>query len=1166
MALKLLLVDDMPDAIEFLPEWFKRKGYETLVATRGQQALALAEQSRPDVILLDVAMPGMDGIETCRRLRMNPATSHIPVILVSARSPSEARAESQQAGASDYVTRPIHFPDLLGRIERLIQHRAMPPDHRRLLEEMAYTALAVLPCNLAWLVVVDAEEQWLVSQAVAIDKGADAARQFLDLVQGDQAEARFLLVRGDNPLAEVVLNRAVLINVPVEKFRDLGGGARLHEAFVHCQLAYISLLPLITSGRSVGALVLATMDARVAKSQRAQQILNSLSTQAAMVVDNARLLADLSAREAQMRAEQAFRQMVLDTMGEGLIVADEEARITYVNNRLLLMTDYDRASLYGRSAGLLFHPANRDQLVASLTGQRRQTLPFSQRLVTKSGKEVPVLLSRGVAPSPEGRGQSTVMVVTDLTELQRHEEALRLQTQRVRAIHRAANAMSSASSLQEVVQLSLESALEVVQGVSASILLRDPDRPEAFVQVASAGPHADTAAGREVRLSEGLVGRVGHTAKSEFVGDGSHDEEIRSEYVRVYGPDVRSVVAVPLVAFDDVIGVLEVANKTEGAFDEQDLETLESLAGSAAITIENSRLFDQEHRRVTELSTLLDASAAVTSTLDFGDILKRIARQLSAALQVERVIIADWHPQSRQLITLAEVVNAYWVPGQGPLRRIEDQPLIGEVFESTAPVIVGGPDYETTTPSVVELNPSGLRAIAAFPIRMNEAVLGAVALYSEVSQTMLPSDRVEAVANVVSRWRDAVRAYNASEWSSRSNLTDLCQQVLQASGLSWCSVLDRDGTRGEIRLRREIGHVLWLERPGQMWDVERCPSLAFVLESGRAMTLQRDTLRNDSNEQAYLRRVGGTTCLAAPLFIRGEPRGLVKLVDSKPESREFDSAEMSLCQGIANVVGNAMENAQLYTAQRQRALALEAAYRELQDADEMKDDLLQNLSHELRTPLTHIMGYLRLMQDGAFGPLTDEQAEALELVTDKAQHLADLVKDIVTVQEAEAHNLRPKPIRLERIVALAVRSIAGRAQSKGIRIVPRIPANLPPAYGDPSRVGEVFQELLENAIKFSSSSTQVEVTLEDTGGLMLHASVCDQGIGIAAEEHEKIFSRFYQVDSGMTRRYGGTGLGLAIVRQIVEAHSGRVWVESEPGKGSCFHLTLPKASAITDGA
>jgi len=157
MAPKLLLVDDSLEATRSLPEWLKRQGYETLVATRGPQALALAEQSRPDVVLLDAMLPGMDGIETCRRLRANPATSHIPVILISARSPEEARAEAMRAGASDVVVKPVHFPALLERVGRFIRHQAMSPDHRRLLEEMAYTALAVLPCNLAWLLVADAE-------------------------------------------------------------------------------------------------------------------------------------------------------------------------------------------------------------------------------------------------------------------------------------------------------------------------------------------------------------------------------------------------------------------------------------------------------------------------------------------------------------------------------------------------------------------------------------------------------------------------------------------------------------------------------------------------------------------------------------------------------------------------------------------------------------------------------------------------------------------------------------------------------------------------------------------------------------------------------------------------------------------------------------------------
>jgi signal transduction histidine kinase len=288
----------------------------------------------------------------------------------------------------------------------------------------------------------------------------------------------------------------------------------------------------------------------------------------------------------------------------------------------------------------------------------------------------------------------------------------------------------------------------------------------------------------------------------------------------------------------------------------------------------------------------------------------------------------------------------------------------------------------------------------------------------------------------------------------------------------------------------------------------------------------------------------------------------VKLIDSKSERRVFDDAELSLCQGIANVVGNAMENAQLYTAQEQRASALEAAYKELQDADQLKDDLLQNLSHELRTPLTHVLGYLRLMADGALGPLNTQQVETLELVTGKAQHLAELINDIVSVQESEARNLIPKPIHIERVVALAVRTNLADAQAKDIPIVARIAANLPPVYADPVRLEEVFAELLENAVKFSPRATQIEIEIDDPGGPLIHACVRDHGIGIAPEEHERIFRRFYQVESGTTRRFAGTGLGLTIVRKIIEGHKGRVWVESEPGKGSCFHLTLPKASTM----
>ncbi|MBN1679195.1 MAG: GAF domain-containing protein [Anaerolineae bacterium] len=1166
MAIKILIVDDMPNQAEELSKRLRRQGYDTHVATRGQQALALAEEGQPDLILLDVEMPGMNGIETGCRLNKNPSTADIPFILVSSGSLSEARTASISAGAADYITQPIYFPDLLERIYRITHVRgSVLPEYDNLLREIILAALNVLPCNLAWLLVIDNDNRWLVHKAIVTDQGEDTADYFLSMVRGDEDQIRFPITHGDNPLAEIVLGLNHLINIPTPHFYNLPGGSVLHYAFSQFKFAYVSLLPLISAGQTVGVLVLGTIHAGLPESERARQILDTLGNQAAMLVGSARLVADLAERDRQMRAEQSLRQMVLDTMGEGLIVIDDDAKITYVNTQLLRMTDYARDVVYGRSVGLLFHPAERDRLVGSLTSQRRSTLPFSQKLFTRHGEVVPVLLSRAVVPSPTGEGQSTVMVVTDLSEIQRNEDAFMQQTQRLEAIHWASDAISSARTSEEVVTIGLESALQVVRGVSASILLRDVESSDTLIMAASIGADISGSEDITVKFDEGIVGWVASQARSQLVPDVTSNPQVQAQYTAMYGSDVRSLIVVPLVSSDQVIGVLEVVNKVNGVFDEQDLETLESLASSAAITIENVRLLDQMRRRVNELSTLLDSSAAVSSTLDFGDILEQIAFRLSLAMQVERVVIADWYRQSNRLVTLAEVVDAYWSPGNGPIRRIENLPITRAVLDSGKMVLADCSLVGRHAKAVVEHNASGLQLVAGFPLTLKSHVVGVLTVYAERPQQTLPDDQAAAIGDIITHWEKSIVSQEVDSWLSHSNLTTLCQQVRDGSSQRWCSVSYWDPQFNSVRLLRESGRALWLNQSGMTWDVNRTPSLYRPLESGEVVTFQVDQLTHDLNLQTHLRSVGGNTCLLAPLFVRGEPGGLVQLIDSKREKRVFDSADLSLCQGIANVVGNAMENSQLYAAQEKRASALEAAYTELQEADRIKNDLLQNLSHELRTPLTHILGYLGLITDNAFGELNPEMRQAVELIIHKAEHLTALVNDIVVAQDAALQNLELKPIHLERVLAAVIRNLAREIQPRGMQIVPHIPSNVPLVYADPDRIADVFAELLENAIKFSPNTTQIDVILDDPGGPMLHACVRDYGIGIPVEEHEKIFRRFYQVDSGTTRQFGGNGLGLAIVQQIVEAHNGRVWVESKVNEGSFFHLMLPKVAAAQSG-
>jgi signal transduction histidine kinase len=176
--------------------------------------------------------------------------------------------------------------------------------------------------------------------------------------------------------------------------------------------------------------------------------------------------------------------------------------------------------------------------------------------------------------------------------------------------------------------------------------------------------------------------------------------------------------------------------------------------------------------------------------------------------------------------------------------------------------------------------------------------------------------------------------------------------------------------------------------------------------------------------------------------------------------------------------------------------------------------------------------------------------------------VGDLVRDMVSLQTLDTGPLRFAEAGLATIAETAIRDLSSKAERAGLQIVASAPPDLPPVWADAQRIGEVFAQLLENAIKFSPraerQADRIDVQIEDRGGLMMHVLIRDYGIGIPKAEFERIFQRGYQIDSSLTRRFGGTGLGLSLARQIVEAHGGKIWVESTVGAGSQFHFTIPK--------
>jgi PAS domain S-box-containing protein len=274
----------------------------------------------------------------------------------------------------------------------------------------------------------------------------------------------------------------------------------------------------------------------------------------------------------------------------------------------------------------------------------------------------------------------------------------------------------------------------------------------------------------------------------------------------------------------------------------------------------------------------------------------------------------------------------------------------------------------------------------------------------------------------------------------------------------------------------------------------------------------------------------------------------VAMRDDKGEIIEFQGMMMDI---------TSIKEAQEET--KRKNIELEKVNTELRELDRLKDNFISTISHELRTPLTSIKGSLDILLKGMMGELEDKIQNILCICQRNSERLIDLVGDLLEIQHLESGKsaLDLGPVELESLIPGVVEKATQKCKERNIRLMTRIN---PDSRGkiimaDPSKITSAMSNLVSNAIKFSDKGT-VLVELAHSEG-EVHLSVIDDGIGIPENMHNKIFGKFTQADSGITRKRGGTGLGLAITRTIVEKHGGRIWVESREGSGSRFTFSLP---------
>jgi signal transduction histidine kinase len=326
------------------------------------------------------------------------------------------------------------------------------------------------------------------------------------------------------------------------------------------------------------------------------------------------------------------------------------------------------------------------------------------------------------------------------------------------------------------------------------------------------------------------------------------------------------------------------------------------------------------------------------------------------------------------------------------------------------------------------------------------------------------------------------------------------------------------------------------------------------------------------------RELDFSSSVALPLTCRGEPVGAITFYFRGRD--ELCEADRSLLRLVADQLSATAEKAHLIedlqranARLREQNVELEARYHEAEEARRLKSEFLANVSHELRTPLTAILGYTYLLREGLSGELSGEQGMAVEKIETAGTALMGLINDLLDLTHLKLGRTPAEPERCD-AVALARAAITTLSPAPHLEVRTEFPREPVPVHTDPGHAVRILRNLLSNAVKFTPEGTvAMRVRRVDIGPRHESAAAApeergfvsweveDTGIGIAPEDHERIFDEFRQVDGSATRRFGGTGLGLALSRAMARQLGGDITVRSAPGEGSVFTLTLPAGIA-----
>jgi PAS domain S-box-containing protein len=722
------------------------------------------------------------------------------------------------------------------------------------------------------------------------------------------------------------------------------------------------------------------------------------------------------------------------------------------------------------------------------------------------------------------------------TQAEGAKAALAERTKRLEVIRAITEEITRELDLTTLLELIARRAAELIGAPSTTIYLWN-DSAEAFL------PRTWYGLGdwmREVRfrMGEGIPGLVGQCRQGMIVNDYRSSPYANRLFIEHTG--ITAVLASPLLYRGRPLGVITLNNGHTGRhFSEQDSDLLSLFAAQAAIAIQNARLYESQEVRATRLQTLTRLNQLISSALDMDAVLREIA--VAAATLMTAPLVRIWiADEDTQMLELRASSDAQLAADYPSTQMRFSERGAGWVATYRRPLDIPDIAVDERIATRAWFQTHAFRSFLGVPILHQESLLGVLVLIGREPFRLGPDEQALLDTFVA---QAAVAIRNASLY-----------EALRSSE-----------ERTRLILENALDAVIAIDQMGLItdWNPQAEATFGWCRQEAIGRSLAETIIPYQYREahQRGLQRFLAT----------GQGPVLNKRIEITALHRDGREFPVELAVSPLQVGQTFIFSAFIRDiTERKRAEAdLQQAKDAAEAAAKAKGEFLANMSHEIRTPMNGILGMTELALDT---DLTPEQQEYLTSVRASADALLGVINDILDFSKVEAGKLALDPVSfdLRDSLGASLKTLALRAHEKGLELAYTVQPEVPDiVVGDQGRLRQILVNLVGNAVKFTEHGevvVEVEATSPITDTVELHVAVRDTGIGIAADKQRLILEPFTQADGSTTRKYGGTGLGLAISKQLVALMGGRLWLESDVGRGSTFHFTtcfgVQSASAI----